>query len=79
MERYIMWGSLYKDISNGDDDHNNNDDHNEDKDKDNGGFQCNRTVMTGMPQATRTDPNMFDPVTGEMRNGRGQYNFDDGI
>ena len=35
--------------------------------------------MTGTLQATRTDTSMFDPVTGEMRDGRGRYNFDDGI
>ena len=35
--------------------------------------------MTGTPQATRTDPDMFNLVTGKMRNGRGRYYFDDGI
>ena len=35
MERTIMWGSLYKDISNIDNDDNNNDDEKNDKDKDN--------------------------------------------
>ena len=38
MERPIMRGSLYKDISNGDDNHDDNDDQNYDKEKDNGGF-----------------------------------------
>ena len=75
-----MRGSLYKDISkNGDDDHDDNDDHNNDKDKYNGGFRCNRTVMTGTLQATRTNPDMFNLVTGEMRNSKGQYDFNDGI
>ena len=35
--------------------------------------------MTGTPQATRTDPDMFDTLTGEMRNVRGRYNFVDSI
>ena len=76
-----MQGSLYKDISNGNGDNNDdeNDDHNDDKDKYNGEFRCHRTVMTGTPQATRTNTGMFDPVTGDMRNGRGRYDFHAGI
>ena len=35
--------------------------------------------MTGTSQATRTDPGMVTPVTGEMRSGRGWYDFNDGI
>ena len=79
LERPTIRGSLYKDISNNDDNHDNNNNHNDKKNKDNIGFRCDCTVMTGTPQATRTDPDMFDPVMGDMRSGWVRCNFDDKI